>query len=450
MTVATQISRFAATMIPTLLVACLGVTAQRAHAQGADAELLERAQVLLAQRKADDAYRLLVSRELDLAGTPRYDYLFGVAALDSGRRNDAALGLERVLAREPDFAGARMEFARALFELGRLGDSRIQFAHLLGQLPPPATRAVIERYLAAIDNGATVQGSRFTPSFTVGAGYDSNANGATADSQFLGFTLNPRNVEQKSSFMQLGAALGHSVGLGARSGLNSSLRVDYRANPDASFVDQLTAALASTYVLKTGEWRTTVGLSGFAGWLDGESHERGANAELGLARRIAGDLELSASLRGGPLRYESPALEIMDVERYLGGLSLQRLNIGERAGRAGLTLLAGRDDPRSATSPYGSDRRGARAFGSVLLRPQSALYGELSWITADFDSGSGFFGSRRKDTQGTAVLGLDLQNFPRAGWSIGPQLRYTQNDSNVSLYQYERIEAAVFVRHVFR
>src|SRR5512138_1099814 len=126
---------------PFLLAIVFGSAPEWVHAQAASAPsapalseadpnvvpILKQAQSLLADKKAGDAYALLVPHELDLGGTPLFDYLLGLAALDSGHPADAAFALERVVAAQPDFAGARIELARAQFEGGDLALSRTQF-----------------------------------------------------------------------------------------------------------------------------------------------------------------------------------------------------------------------------------------------------------------------------------------------------------------------------------
>ena len=431
------------------LLIFIAVPLARAQSGAADV-LLEQAQRLIAEHNSAAAYSLLVAQEVGRAGDPMYDYLLGIAALDSGRAAAAVAPLERVLAAQPGFSGARMEYARALFEHSDFAAAGEQFQTLLTQSPPLRTRTVIETYLEAIRRGRGVAGSRFTPAVDFGAGYDSNANGSTADTQFLGFTLNARNVEQQSSFLEAGLGVAHTVALGARSGLASSLRLSHRYNPDAPFVDQSSAALASTWLYKSGETRGSIGFNGFYGLLDGEDHQLQANLEFGLARRFARDWEISALARVGRVDYRQPALAIMEVARSLGGVALTRFNLGDRSGRLGVALIAGQDDARLAGSPYGNDRYGARLFGGMLLRPQSTLYAEISLQRADFNGGSGFFGADRRDDQTVAVVGLDIQNWPAVGWSLSPQLRHSQNNSTVSLYEFSRTEAAVFMRHSFR
>ncbi len=430
-----------------LFILCAAPLAQ---AQSGADPLIDQARSLITDGNSAAAYALLLPQEVNRAGDPMYDYLLGIAALDSGRAAAAVAPLERVLAAQPGFSGARMEYARALYEQGDLVAAGEQFQTLLTQSPPPRTQAVIRTYLQAINRGRGVAGSRFTPSVDFGSGYDSNANGSTAESQFLGFTLNARNVEQHSAFLEAGLGLAHTVALGARSGLASSVHLSHRHNPDAPFVDQSIAALGTAWLFKSGETRGSIGFNGFYGLLDGEDHQVQANLEFGLARRFASDWELSGLARIGRVDYRQPALAIMDVNRVLGGMALTRFNLGDRSGRLGVALIAGQDDARLAGSPYGNDRYGARLYGGMLLRPQSTLYAEISYQRADFKGGSGFFGVDRRDNQKVAIIGLDIQNWPATGWSLSPQLRHTQNDSSVSLYEFSRTEAALFLRHSFR
>ena len=63
--------------------------------------------------EAEQAYQRLLLFEGRLAGRVRYDYLLGLAALESGRPADATFAFERVLTLNPDFPGARLDMARS-------------------------------------------------------------------------------------------------------------------------------------------------------------------------------------------------------------------------------------------------------------------------------------------------------------------------------------------------
>ena len=408
--------------------------------------ILNQAKALLADKKPAEAYALLSPFELALGGTPDFDYLLGIAALDSRRPRDAAFALERVVVTQPEFLGARLDLARAQFESGEYALARNQFRFLLTQEPPQETRAVIQRYLDSMGARSSRFSSRWSAQAQFGAGYDSNANGSTNEQTFLGFTLDPHNIEMGSSFGELTLDGGHVLGLSPTFGVISNVQLTHRANSQASFVDQSVASLGSTAVWVRGAYRFTGGVDGYAGWLDAHDHERGINFNVGASRPF-GDYEGAVSLRAGTLEYRQDSLRILDADRYLAGVSLTRANIGGMAARAGVALLLGADDAKQAGSPYGNDRYGVRLFGSMAVRPDATVFAELSGISTHYDGS--FFGGARDDDQLGVTVAFDLQNFPARNWSVTPRLRYLNNDSNVALYRYNRFEAVVFVRRAF-
>jgi hypothetical protein len=410
------------------------------------AVVLREARALLTNGKPTEAYALLSQHELALAGSPDFDYLLGLAALDSRRPKDASFALERVVASEPGFLGARVDLARAQFENGEYALARNQFQFLLTQEPPRETRALIQRYLDSMGSRASRLSSRWSAQAQFGAGYDSNANGSTNGQTFLGFTLNPRNVEMSSSFGELTLDGGHVLALRPTFGVISNGQLMHRANADASFIDQSIASLGSTAVWIRGAYRLTGGVDGYAGWLDGNDHERGINLNVGTSRQF-GDYEGAVSLRAGTLEYREDSLRILDADRYLAGVSLSRAGLGGKAARAGVALLVGADDTKHAGSPYGNERYGMRVFGNMAMRPDATVYAELSAMSTKYDGS--FFGSTRDDDQLGATVAFDLQNFPAQNWSMTPRVRYLKNNSNVSLYQYDRFEAVVYIRRAF-
>ncbi len=424
--------------------------AQSDVAAAAESNVLQEARALLSSGRAREAYELLSAHEAEWAGTALFDYLLGMAALDSGRPGEAIFSLQRVLAADPGFSGARMELARAHYEAGELAAARSQFAYLLTQSPPPSTRAVIERYLDAIYGRDQPAGGRVTPYIEAGAGYDSNANGSTAEQDFLGFTLDPKNVETSSAFIELAAGLGHLLPVGESAAWVNSVRLSHRFNPDADFVDQSIGALGSALNWAGDRNRATAGVSGYYSLLDGEDHEWGAWLDLGLGRRIADDWDLGLALRGGIVRYEIELLSVTDVDRYLGTLALSRLNIGARAGRMTLTLLGGVDEATETGSPYGNDRLGGRLSGGWLLSPRSSIYLEASYVETQYDDAVGFFGVDRHDEEWSALLATEFLDWPAKNWTITPRVRYLEHSSNVSLYEFDRWEASVHTRRSFR
>jgi tetratricopeptide (TPR) repeat protein len=409
--------------------------------------VVAEAKTLHESGKAREAYALLSDHEAELAGTPDFDYLFGITALDARRPKEAVFALERVVADQPEFLGARMDLARAQLELGQRSQAREQFRYLLTQDPPEETRVVILRYLDSISARDVHLSVRWSALGQFGAGYDSNANGSTSEQAFLGFTLDPHNVATSSSFGEVSLNGGNVLSFGPTFGILSSLDLMHRANTDASFVDQTVSSLSSTAVWLHGAYRFSGGLDGYLGWLDGSDHERGVNLNVGAARQFGGNYEGAISVRAGSLEYRDEGLRILDTDRYLAGFSLTRFNLGERGARIGGTLLLGTDDAKHAGSPYGNDRYGLRVFGSMAVRPNTVAYAELSQMSTSYNGS--FFGSNRDDNQFAVTLAADLQDFPARRWTLTPRLRYMKNNSNIALYEYDRFEAVVYIRRGF-
>ncbi|MCP4683313.1 MAG: tetratricopeptide repeat protein, partial [Desulfobacterales bacterium] len=106
-------------------------------------EIIKKAEALIFKGNAEEAYELLAPLESELAGSVDFDYLFGVAALDSGNPAKATLAFERVLLRKPNFAGARLDMGRAYFAMGNYIMAQKEFQKVLGLNPPPFARKIV-------------------------------------------------------------------------------------------------------------------------------------------------------------------------------------------------------------------------------------------------------------------------------------------------------------------
>lgn len=405
--------------------------------------LLADAENLLASGQSEAAYTLLKPREQMLAGDALFDYLLGIAALDSGYHGDAVFSLRRAVAVAPGFAGARMELARAYFESGNKALARSLFLNLLGEQPPPGVRAVISDYIAAIDAKPDGSKARFAPHFELGVGYDTNANGSTDNETFLGFTLSPDNLETESPFVTLGAGFSLNKSQSKRSGWYTGANASYRSNPDASFVDStMVSGLAGINWQRAGFF----GRVGVDGWWatrdsDPNSHYGGIDALVG--KRLPGSWELTLGMRGGALRHDD-AIEVLDVDRllYTGGLNYRFAPLGS----IGVELIGGNDNEKRSGSPYGNSKFGGRVILNVPVGQDGQLYFSTGSLTSDYDGL--FFGGPREDSQLSSTLQIEFRNVFTNGLSLIPRLRHIDNDSDVALYDYHRTEFGLTMQWV--
>lgn len=406
----------------------------------ASERVLGEAEALLARNDAAAAYAMLAPLETDLAGNAYYDYLLGVAALDTGRTGEAIFSLERALVVEPRFSGAKMELARAYFEIGEGDQARPLFAALLDEEPPPGVRDLLLRYIDAIDARPARASLRFDPWAEVAAGYDSNANGSPSDAMFLGFVLSPENVETDSPYAAVAAGFSLAASAGEATTWFAGARAGHRANPDADFVDSSLLSAIGGLAFRRGAFYGRIGADGYLAWRDGSSNQDYLGLEGLVGRRLGERLDLELSLRAGALRHDD-AIDVLDVDRVLYTLGAAwRLS---PLANARVEVLGGSDSERLDASPYGNSKLGGRVTLNFRSGDRSLLF-SLGSLRSDYDGL--FFGSAREDTQRSAILEVEFRDVFTEGLSLLPAVRYTDNDSDIDLYAYERTEVGLTIR----
>jgi tetratricopeptide (TPR) repeat protein len=404
-------------------------------------QLLAEAEDLIERGQTERAYDLLSRQEPELSGNPLYDYLLGVAALDSGRVSESIFALRRALVVEPGFSGARLELARAYYEAGNSALARPLFVRLLDENPPPSVRDVLHKYINAIDAKPPAPQSRFLPYAELFAGNDSNANGSTSNQQFLGFMLNANNVETESPFVELGAGFNWLVPRSTEFGWRVSARASHRDNFDAPFVNATIVSGVGGFNWRRGSLFGHVYLDGYWGARDGESNENYAGVDLTVGGRLGALWDLTAGVRSGAQRFDQ-SIEILDVDRTLYILGLTRRFTS--GGWVSLQAIGGDDSEKQAGSPYGNSKTGGRINVSAPLSSSTWLYASVGSLTSDYDGL--FFGTPREDEQLSSIVQVEFRDVLTDGLSIMPRIRYIDNESDVALYDYDRTELGIFFR----
>ncbi len=402
--------------------------------------LLSEAESLMGRGQNDQAFALLAAHEFDLAGNPVFDYLLGVAALDSGRYGEAIFSLQRTLDTEPDFSGARMALARAYYKSGEKAQARPLFLQLLDEQPPPAVRQAVNQFLAAMDRRPKIK-SRVSPFVESVVGYDSNANASTDDVAFLGFMLTPNSIGTSSTYAAVAAGVDWVRQSSRQSAWFARLRAAHRENPDASFVDATTASGRMGFAWRKGSFFGRAGLDAYWGARDGHYNEKYGGADVQLGQRIGDRWSISANIRYGAQRYVDN-IGILDVNRLLYSVGLSR-HISENS-RLRIELIGGGDSERVAGSPYGNSKVGGRISLSAAVTEGVRLFGSYGSLETEYDDL--FFGALREDEQKTAVLQLEFRDVMSSGFTIVPRILFVDNDTDIALYNYDRTEVGVMFR----
>ncbi len=403
----------------------------------ADPRTFADARSMIDDGDAAQAVDLLSPLSATYGGDPEFDYLLGLALLESGQPDAAIAPLQRVINADPMFAGARMDLARSCYFSGRYDQAREHFDILLGQSPPEVARRAIAEYQAAMDDRESTAKWTREGMLRPVIGYDSNANAATAANDFLDFTLDQQSQETGSAFAELNG--GFAASRYVRRGMRAGIRSDFQARhyPDASFVDFIGGNVrVGVGWLSEGHSRG-IGLRAYRLHVDNDFNNHGLSLEGTWDQAVGERSRLGFFVRAGLLRYEDD-LDTKDVDQVLAGVSASRRFGASRDKLITLSALIGSDDATRSDSRYGRTLYGARVSGRWRIHQRILARASLGFQRSDYDKP--FFELEYDDDRSDDMLDAEAGLAWTIGedWQLDSGLRYSDNDSNVDLYRYDR------------
>ena len=420
---------------------------------------LEKAQTLIDSGKAEEAYDLLKPYQASFEGEAAFDYVFALAAQDTGRTVEAIFALERVVDAFPEHGPARAELAKAYLSLGETDDAKKEFqrARELEDIPPEA-RQTIDRYLSGIELFHDRTRLTVRPWIALAMGYDTNINGAT-DEKSMTIPIAP-GIPFALGGTQNSPILSGSLGLSLSKPLNN----DFGLSTFGS------AQLGDRHTTHQNDFtsHTASGRAGFR--LERERHNFSIAADASMMRLDAGGLaradrktagistewqfaatekdQISAYFQFSAIR--NPKQSIRDVNRGLLGL-----NFGHAFTHIKGTpiifggIFGGIEDERADT---GADHFGKNLFGgrigiSYQLSDRQTAFGAFTYQRSIYETGDPIFLVRRHDSFFDLSLGYRFQYNNQL--SISPTVVYNDNDSNILTNDYDRLEVMITARYDF-
>lgn len=416
----------------------------------ARADALSDAMQMLSNNNASGAYGMLKPEERQRAGNPDFDYALGLAAIDSGRPAEAAAAFERVLAVKPDHLQARAELGRAYIALNEPEAARRELATVQATdgLPPIVSEA-LNRYVAALDTGLSGGGTQIKSNVTVTAGYDSNVNNSTSDSRILipafaglGFaTLNSSATSQEDAFGQVAGHVSLSHGLSIDRRLIADISASYRGNQNEDQFNQTIAGLNLGIAQTTPDWGTfTISAQAQSYWIHGQPYRYTLGALGQWAYSTKEQTNYGVYLQYAHQSY--PGASLQNTDRVtLGatiGMPLQtRFTPYVYSG-----VYAGLEEAtHSASGNLSYNFVGARVGGEAKLGNRLTAFANLSVEYNDYKKPEPLFLKERATLRTDVAVGARYELSQ--GLTVVPQVSYTNSDSNIVLYDYDRVVGSV-------
>lgn len=450
------------------------LAANLAQAQDSDQKQIDTAENLVKTGQPAQAYRILEPLEFKHAGEVVFDYMLGVAALDSGKPDRATLAFERVLAVNPAFAGARLDMARAYYQLGDLARAKAEFSTVLKQHPPEAARVTIKKYLDDIASTERARKTRISGYVEAVAGHDNNI--ASSGTQTFTFAANSPWVgllvdNQLSPSARLaGAYTGANAGLEINHHLEGTwslfLNADVRQHGNMNHtaydslsldtqaglgygagnaIYKLAFTAGQTDYAKTMR-RDTIGLTAAWQYTPGPRHQFNAFGQLTQNRSSgypASDPTTDARIEG-------------NTDLQLLGIGWMHVLAGDKQALFGNAYAAQELDVApviSAGLPEGGRTDGKKYLVGLRVGTHVRLgsnldgFANLGWQSAHFGNINNLIMTNREETQFELAVGLIWR---QNDWILKPLLSYTSKKANLALYSFDRLDASLSIRRDFK
>jgi hypothetical protein len=391
--------------------------------------------------------------------TVQADFDAAMEAVEQSRLRTARQRLTSLLAANPSLSRARLELARVYYLSRDYAAARTEAQRVLDDPnTPPTVRATVLAFLAQIDADEKRYAARhqWSPSFYGGLMYDSNVNiGLAQDIIEIGglpFQVTPDSRETSDGAAVINAGIAHTFNpnrgfeWGEQTGSfvwQSEANAYYRAYFEESDFNLgvLTLRTGPAWIVP-GRWRAYVGLQADQIFLDndylalfgslnpGIAWQVGDNWEVGLDGIITERSYHDSADSGREGRYESVNLT---VGRYF---RQRRLLV--QAGTAYSDFNAD-DDVYSYSGP-----EVFIGFNSEVWT-NGAIFARVGYRWYDFEDIEPGFTTARNDEELRTTIGL--QHDYREGWldkwSLIASWTYTDNQSDVVIYEYDRNQASL-------
>ncbi len=433
-----------------------------------DPRILAEGQKLLADGNPRQAYAVLVREQNQFADNREYDYLLGVAALDSGKIDDAIIAFERVLAATPNNAGALMDLGRAYFLAGSMDLAEATFLQLKQSNPPPAAQASIERHLQAIA-AKRAQGKRAVYGYgELSLGYDTNITGVPKDftaavvSAFNIPGVDPTGNSIKRKAAYVGAAFGvdyihpltttWSAVLGAEArGRAYRHQTDFNSlNGDARAGVAWNSGLQG---LKLSGGYSQFKQDGLAPGEPRPTNDR-KTSTIGADYRysLTGQQQLNFGLSGSRVRF--PRNQIEDIDAIAVSAGWLKSFTGNGAPVLQISGYFSRDEAVRKLADAVSDKSkrvgGLRSYYQYGLSEKLSLFNGIGFTTRRDQSAFSRateieFG---RDHLVDITLGVNWRFQPKC--AMRAQWFGSRNDSNIAIYDYTRNEVSSNIRCDFQ
>lgn len=441
-----------------LLTCLLGVGLLPATGHAATSPDLNALRTLVDSGQCDKAYDMAQSQTV-LQGGAHFDFLFGVAAINSGHQAQGVLALERHLLQVPSNDRARLELAKGYYEMGDYFRARQEFELVLRFNPPKDVQTNIQRYLDSMQT-RDVEGSRATSRsyFEFGMGYDSNINSGTHLGTFFDRIGSPSVVTPEER------ALGSNynqwlLGTQVVKRVDSSLSLFAGADVDAKFndaradYDLLTATPSVGFTHSKGLNVHRLTLSNAYSTMGGTRYRNILSVSGDGQYALGGGYMATSIAQLAEFSYSSlkdaDGMPDHDSRMITLGGGIQHTLLTDWRPTLGMQLSIGHEGNVRGRKDYSREIWTAKLTAAANPSDRLSFNVAFTFQNSSYEGvdSASLDGKLRRDNAVTLDAGVNYLLMPQ--WMLRADTQWTENDSNLDYYRNHRTVSGVRLRYLY-
>jgi tetratricopeptide (TPR) repeat protein len=423
-----------------------GLLAVSSHISAATIDQLK---ILVDQGEYEKAYQLAQTQLDEYEGDPAFDLQYGIAAIDSGHISEGVFALDRVLLLEPNNGLAKLELARAYYQLGQFEKAQRLFEQVKRQNPPKNVLNRINQYLALIDKKTSIPPTQFTSFIELLAGYDSNINSGPAGQTNV-VTLTDSALGRGDPFSQvrLGGNVIHPYAPDAA--LNFSFNADMRYYDTESAEDYRNITVSGGHTWYAENQQYLLNFTAQQYRLDNEDYRDMLGASVGWNYQLSRNAVLKSFLGINDLTYDDASWK--DATQLSAGFNYLHGGSGSWNPIYFVGTFVGQEEPETAGILANGqiDRVFYGGNLGVQLSPGKNLTitPALTYQASDYQGDDWIYNRKREDE--LTLFNLNMAWTMSKAWMLTLNYSYTEADSNIELYEYDRQQVMLGLRYNFQ
>lgn len=384
-----------------------------------------------------EGYELASAMLDDSEGQDKFDFYYGLHALETGRVDEASFAFERLTLLYPSVLRYRLELARALFLNNNLDSAKNEFEAALSTRPPKNVQTNIRGFLARIKAAQRGAMHRFNGGLGFSAGYDSNINSATEEKGVtfpdLGFiTLQDEARSLGSAFTSLNTQFNYQFSPKNTHNLDVGFQSNHKRNSELSTYDLDVINGFAGYSWQPGRVRLQGGLNINTVMLDGEDYQQqtgvSGTALFTTLKKTSYGLNLNVASRESK-NENLPDADVVLIALNMGWVKPTELN--------NVSLYSNNENVSDETlKHFGKTSFGASYNNRLLKSARFSRVMQLSLQSSSFQAETPVFNKKRSDTSIMASWGYEWKPWKYLSWHGEASLNH--NASNLDLYTYYR------------